>query len=442
MNVLIKQDSKIFEKQEQRNLEDPFEGYFTRISEWQTDKDSLLDTPSAYQWLGIINWGIRNNLYSYQQPFQSKSGLKVTLNGNEYLMVSSYDYLGLIGHPLVEAAAASAIYKYGTGTGGVRLLTGSTELHKNFENELAEFKGTEASMTFTSGYIANIAIISSLLSPRDRVILDSKVHTSIVHACKLAHVPVLRFEHNSIESLEERLKSKPRGRKTLIVAEGIYSMDGDICPLPELIEMKKKYKSFLMIDEAHSFGVLGKNGRGVDEFFGVNTSDIDIWMGSLSKAIPSNGGFVAGAKDLIIYLQHGSAPFMFSAALNPASVAAARESLKILRMEPGRIKKLHQNSAYLRYQLNKLKFNTGNSVSPVIPVILGNDENAYRFAKALYEKGIFASAIVKPAVPKGSARLRLCATFKQDLEFLDLVIKGFEEIASSLKGRPPRKGDV
>jgi len=421
---------QVFVDRNNGNLEDPFDGYFNGIEEWKTEPDGLLDSPPVYSWLGVINWGQKNNLYSYQQPFQSKSGLRVTLNGKEYLMMSSYDYLGLIGHPKIEDAAASAIYKYGTGTGGVRLLTGTTSLHKKFEKELADFKGVDAAITFTSGYLANIGVISSLLSPRDRIILDSKAHASIVQACKLAHVPVLRFEHNCMDSLEEKLKIKSQSRRTLIVAEGIYSMDGDICHLPELIEIKKKYNAFLMIDEAHSFGVLGKYGRGVDEHFGISAAEVDIWMGSLSKAIPSNGGFIAGKKELIIYLQHGASPFMFSAALNPASVAAASESLNILKDEPNRLEKLHQNSAYLRYSLKELSLNTGESVSPVIPVILGDDEKAYRFAKALYDERVFASAIVKPAVSPGSARLRLCATARQNYEFIDEVLNAFKKISN------------
>ena len=430
MNTKQKRLPQVFFERNEENLEDPFDGYFNKIEEWKTDPDGLLDSPSVYNWLGVINWGQKNNLYSYQQPFKSKSGLKVALNGKEYLMMSSYDYLGLIGHPKIEDAAAAAIYKYGTGTGGVRLLTGTTDLHKKFERELAEFKCVEAAITFTSGYLANIGVISSLLSPRDRVILDSKAHASIVQACKLAHVPVLRFDHNCLDSLEEKLNIKSQGRRTLIVVEGIYSMDGDICPLPEIVEIKNRHKAFLMVDEAHSFGVLGKYGRGVDENFGISASEVDIWMGSLSKAIPSNGGFIAGTKELIIYLQHGASPFMFSAALNPASVAAARESLNILKNEPNRLEKLHQNSAYLRYNLKELSLNIGDSVSPVIPVILGDDEKAYRFAKALYNEGVFASAIVKPAVSPGSARLRLCATARQNFEFIDIVLNAFKKISN------------
>ena len=248
MKSFVRPRAKFSQVKMQRHLEDPFDGYFNTTSEWKIEKDSLLDTSAAYQWLEVIGWGLRNDLYSYQQPFESKSELRVILKGKEYLMISSYDYLGLIGHPLVEEAAASAIYKYGTGTGGVRLLTGSIDLHRDLEKEIADFKDTEAATTFSSGYLANIGIISALLSPRDRVIIDSKTHASIVQACKLAHVPILRFDHNNVESLEEKLKSKPRGRRTLIVVEGVYSMDGDICPLPAIIEMKKKYNTFFMFD--------------------------------------------------------------------------------------------------------------------------------------------------------------------------------------------------
>jgi 7-keto-8-aminopelargonate synthetase-like enzyme len=228
--------------------------------------------------------------------------------------------------------------------------------------------------------------------------------------------------------LQQKLASKPFGRRTLIVIEGVYSMDGDICPLPDIVELKKKHNAFLMVDEAHSFGVLGATGKGVAEHFGVSPADVDIWMGSLSKAIPSNGGFVAGSQDLIIYLQHGATPFMFSAALCPAAIAAARESLLILQREPERLTRLRRHADFLRNNLTELGYNTGASNSAIIPIIVGADETAYRLARELFGLGIIASAIVKPAVPPGSARLRLCATAAQDEAFLQEVVEGFRKV--------------
>jgi glycine C-acetyltransferase len=343
-------------------------------------------------------------------------------------MISSYDYLGLIGHPTIESAAVEAIHKYGTGTGGVRLLTGTTDLHCLLERELAAFKGTEAALTFSSGYLANLAVISALFGPSDRIIIDSKAHRSIVDACRLSRVPTERFDHNAPSSLKKKLEKESMGRRTLIIVEGIYSMDGDICPLPEILELKKKYGACLMVDEAHSFGVLGAKGRGVDEHFKVEPKDVDIWMGSLSKAIPSNGGFIAGPKDLIIYLQHAAPPFIFSAALCPSAVAAAREALRVIEREPERLVKLNNNAGFLRDRLKELGYDTGLSESPVIPIILGDQEKTLRLTRKLFALGIISVPITKPAVSPSGTRIRLCATAAQDEAFLQEIIEGFRKV--------------
>ena len=403
----------------------PFNGVGHDPARGSPSVGGLLDIPNARRWYGLIERACREGFYTCQQPLETKSGPRTLLAGERFLMISSYDYLGLIGSPAIESAAIDAIRRYGTGTGGVRLLTGTTDLHVAFEAELAAFKGTEASITFTSGYMANLAIISALLGPHDRVILDSRVHRSTTDACKLARVPVETFRHNDPSSLKEVLEKKGDRCRTLIVVEGVYSMDGDICPLPDIVELKKQYGAYLMVDEAHSFGVLGSTGRGVDEYFGSHTADIDIWMGSLSKAIPANGGFVAGTQELIIYLQHGAAPFMFSAALCPAAVGAARESLRVLQREPERLTRLRRNADFLRSHLVELGYNTGKSSSPVIPIILGDDEAACRLARELFGMGILASAVLFPAVPRGASRLRLCATAAQDEPFLQEVLGGF-----------------
>ena len=407
---------------------DPFDGYFRTPPKRVFHSGRLLGSSNAKGLLNLLCWGSQNDLYTYQQAFERKSGPYVHLDGHEFLMISSYDYLGLIGHPAIESAAIKAIQKYGTGTGGVRLLTGTTDLHYKFEKELAAFKGTKAAMTFSSGYLANIGIISTLLDPSDRIIIDSKAHRSIVEACRLSRVPMTTFNHNDPSSLQEKLEDNSPGRRTLIIIEGIYSMDGDICPLPEIIELKKKYEAYLMVDEAHSFGVLGSKGKGVEEHFGLKTNDVDIWMGSLSKAIPSNGGFIAGSRDLIIYLQHTAGPFVFSAALCPAAIAAARESLQVIQNEPERLTTLKHNTSYLRKCLHELGYDTGAAATQIIPVILGSDEKAYRLSRELFALGIIATPIVYPAVPLDSARLRLCATAAQDKSFLKEIVEGFRKV--------------
>ncbi|MCX6575057.1 MAG: aminotransferase class I/II-fold pyridoxal phosphate-dependent enzyme, partial [Candidatus Aminicenantes bacterium] len=410
---------------------DPFDSYFKKRKKEIPSSGPLLKSSSAQRLISSIGWASRSDLYIYQQAFEKKSGPWVYLNGRRYLMISSYDYLGLIGHPAIESAAVEAIHKYGTGTGGVRLLTGTTDLHCLLERELAAFKGTEAALTFSSGYLANLAVISALFGPSDRIIIDSKAHRSIVDACRLSRVPTERFDHNAPSSLKNKLDRGPGGRRTLIIIEGIYSMDGDICPLPEILELKKKYGACLMVDEAHSFGVLGAKGRGVDEHFKVASKDVDIWMGSLSKAIPSNGGFIAGPKDLIYYLQHAASPFIFSAALCPAAVAAAREALRVIEREPERLVKLNNNAVFLRELLKELGYDTGLSESPVIPIILGDQEKTLRLTRKLFALGIIAVPITKPAVSPGGTRIRLCATAAQDEAFLQDIIEGFRKVRIS-----------
>jgi 8-amino-7-oxononanoate synthase len=386
----------------------------------------LLDIPEARRWRDIVTWGIRIGLYTYQQPFTAKSGPLCELDGRSYRMMSSYDYLGLLGHPEIDKAAYEAIQRYGTGTGGVRLLTGSTALHHELDGRIARFKGTEAALSFSSGYAANIAAISALFRSGDRIIVDSRSHRSIADGCRVARVREEAFSHNDMNALEEILKNRSGRGRTLVIVEGVYSMDGDVCPLPDILSLKKKYGFFLMVDEAHSFGALGATGRGIDEYFGLPTDEVDIWMGSLSKAIPSCGGFIAGSREMILHLHHGSGPFMFSAAAAPATAAAALAAVNILEREPERVLRLAENAAFLRTQLRALEFDTGLSVSHVIPVILGSDLAAYSFSRALFEKGTIALAIVPPAVSRGAARLRLCATAAQSRDFLESVINDFK----------------
>jgi 8-amino-7-oxononanoate synthase len=412
---------------EPRRLDGPFDGFFHPETPWNEEYRGLLDHRTARRWLDVVAWGAREELYTYQQALEGKSGPRVEVSGQTFSMLSSYDYLGLIGHPAIEAAAISAIRRFGTGTGGVRLLTGTNTLHRQLEERLAAFKRAEAAMTFTSGYAANLAVFAALLGPRDRVVVDERIHRSIIDALRMAAVPYTTFQHNDPDSLAEVLRVKPKGRRsrTLIAVEGVYSMDGDVCPLPEIMRLKEKHGAFLLVDEAHSLGVLGSSGHGVDEHYGLPAGAVDLWTGSLSKTIPANGGYLAGSRQVILYLQHGSAPFMFSAALCPAAAGAALAALDVIEREPERIGRLWENVAFLHESLRGLGYDLGSSASPVIPVIAGSDESAYRLARHLFDLGFLASAVVFPAVPPGSARLRLCATAAQDRAMLEEAAAAF-----------------
>src|ERR1700733_15381039 len=275
---------------------DLFDGFFETQKKWNFQKQHLIDG-RARRIFEMMGQSCEFGVYPYQLPLEGRSGPWVNAEGREFLMLSSYDSLGLIGDSRIDEAAIEAIRKYGTGTGGVRLLTGTIDIHHQMERDVAAFKGTPEAITFSSGYLANLAVITSLLTPQDRVILDALSHRSLVDACRLAGVPLQRFRHNDMDSLRHELSVGAPANRTLIISDGVFSMDGDICPLPDLIEVKREFGCFLMIDESHASGVLGATGRGTDEHFGVAAEEVDIWSGSLAKAIPSNGGFIAVSRE-------------------------------------------------------------------------------------------------------------------------------------------------
>lgn len=408
---------------------DLFEGFFESGKKWDFRKDELVDGRARriFETMGLA---CEHGVYPYQFPLEGRSGPWVQAEGRQLLMLSSYDYLGLIGDPRIDAAAIDAVRKYGTGTGGVRLLTGTIDLHHRMERDVASFKGASEAVTFSSGYLANLAVIASLLGPQDRVILDALSHRSLVDACRLAGVPLQRFRHNDIDSLRHELSNGARANRTLIVADGVFSMDGDICPLPDLVEVKREFGCFLMIDESHASGVLGAAGRGTDEHFGISAAEVDIWTGSLAKAIPSNGGFIAGSQELAIFLQHSAAPFIFSAALAPPSVAAVSAALAILSREPERVARIRSNAEFLRDGLRELGYDTGNSETAIVPVILRDERTAALLAGGLRDLGIAVTPILFPAVPLGSARLRLCVTAAHSTEDLEFALDGFRRLRS------------
>ena len=350
----------------------------------------------------------------------------------EMIMLGSYSYLGLIGHPKINAAAKAAVDKYGTGTHGVRLLAGSLVLHNELEARIADFKKTEAAVTFSSGYVTNVATISSLLRKGDTVICDKLNHASIVDGCLLSLAKFVRFRHNDMDHLERRLQEAEGSGRILVVADSVFSMDGDIINLPELSRLCRKYGAYLMIDEAHSIGVLGETGHGIEEHFGMPSDSVDIKMGTLSKSVPSAGGYVAGNQELVTFLKHEGRAFIFSAALPPASAAAALTAFDVIEEEPWRISKVQENYHHFAGCLRQAGFNLLYSETAIVPLICGSTERAALLAKYCQERGIFVQAVVAPVVPEGLARLRACVSAvhtREDLDYcVNVMIEGGRQL--------------
>ncbi len=352
-------------------------------------------------------------LYFYNQPVSGLRGAaRAIVNGREMTIFASYSYLGLVGHPRINAAAQAAIEKYGTGTHGVRMLAGTLDLHRGLERTIADFKGAEDAVTFSSGYVTNYSTISALVGRGDYVISDKFNHASIVDGCLMSGAKMLRFRHNDMAHLETRLRqaseANPRAAK-LVVTDAVFSMDGDIIDLPAVVELCRKYDAWLMMDEAHSVGVLGETGRGIEEYFGLEGA-VDIKMGTLSKTIPSVGGYVAGRRELIDYLRHAGRGYIFSAALPPAQAAAALEAFRVIQDEPWRVEKLRANTKQFIEGLQARGFNTLYSETAVVPVLCGSDELAYQMTRECQMRDIFILPVISPAVPHGLARLRATVT--------------------------------
>jgi len=393
------------------------------------DRGGLLDIPSAKRRMTEIKLALEKDIYGYQIPAQSRSeNGQININNRKFQSLSSYDYLGLIGNPDIEAAAYEAIRTYGTGTGGARLLTGTNQLHLQLEHAIARFIGVEASMTVTSGYIANLTPLTALFGPNDLIVSDEFNHRSLLEAFKLTGMEVQIFAHNDMEALEMILKNQPSGRRKVIISEGIFSMEGDRCPLPELVKLKQEYGAFLMIDEAHSFGVNGATGRGIHEHFGIPASAVDLWTGSLSKTIPANGGYIAGDASLILYLQHAGLPFIFSSGLSPMATGVALKAIETIESEPERVERLRNNSHFLINGLQQLGYDTGVTESAVVPVIMSDVATTHTMARELYQRGYQATAVTYPAVPVGKSRLRLCARADMDQVQLENVLAAFAEL--------------
>jgi glycine C-acetyltransferase len=346
-------------------------------------------------------------------------------------MYASYSYLGLVGHPRINEAAKEAVDRYGTGTHGVRFLAGSLDLHTELENTIAKFKNAEAAVTFTSGYVTNLTVVSTLVGRGDYVISDKLNHASIVDGCLMSGAKFLRFRHNDMEALEQRLQQTENDSTKLVIADAVFSMDGDIIDFPKMVELCRRYDAWLMIDEAHSVGVLGKTGRGIEEHFGMEGA-IDIKMGTLSKTIPSVGGYIAGKADIIKYLRHASRAYIFSAALPPAQAAAANESFKVILDETWRVEKLRANTEQFIHGLKARGFDTMQTETAIVPVLCGSDEAAFAMTRECQLQDIFVLPVVSPAVPPGLARLRATVTAAHESDEIEHAMDVIESANEKL----------
>lgn len=364
-------------------------------------------------------------------PLESDQGSKVVINGKEVIQLSSNNYLGLTTHPRLVKAALEAVEKYGAGTGSVRTIAGTFTMHEELEEKLAKFKHTEASLVFQSGFTTNQGVLSAILSPEDVVISDSLNHASIIDGIRLTKAARKVYKHVDMEDLERALKESSEYRKRLIVTDGVFSMDGNIAPLDKIVELAEKYDALVMVDDAHASGVLGENGRGTVNHFGLD-GRVHIQVGTLSKAVGVLGGYVASSRSLIDYLIHKGRPFLFSTSHPPAVTAACDEAIQVLLEEPELIEKLWDNAKFFKDGLMKLGFNTGESQTPVTPVIVGDEALSHKFSDKLLEYGVFAQGIAFPTVAKGLARVRTIVTAQHSKEELQQALDIFEKAGKEL----------
>jgi len=367
------------------------------------------------------------------RTIQSPQGAWVKIDGRKLLNLCSNNYLGLANHPEVKKAMHDAIEAYGVGAGAVRSIAGTMEIHIRLEEQVARFKHMEASLVYQGGLLANLGTIPALVGKDDVIFSEELNHASIIDGVRLSSAKRVVFSHLSVKDLEEKLKAERNsGKRALIITDGVFSMDGDIAPLKEETELAEKYDAMMYVDDAHGEGVLGDHGRGIVDHFNL-AGRVDVEMGTFSKAIGVMGGFVAGTKEMIDYLKQKSRPFLFSSALNPGEVAAIMKSLEIMERDDSLLKKLWNNSDFLKEKLKSIGFNTGTSKTPITPVIIGGEKETVEFSKELYEGGVFASPIVYPTVPKGTARIRLMPSAVHSREDLKYAGDKFEEIGKKLK---------
>lgn len=353
--------------------------------------------------------------------WDSAPGTWMTLNGRKILQMSSNNYLGLTGHPEMKEAARQALERYGAGSGSVRTITGTLDIHDQLEEELAKFKGTPATLVFQSGFTANLGILGSILSDQDLVISDELNHASIIDGIRLTKAKRSIYAHKDLNQLEAILQTSGFYRRKVVVTDGVFSMDGDIAPLPGIVGLAEKYGAIVYVDDAHASGVLGRNGKGSTDHFSLH-GRVHIQVGTLSKAVGAVGGYMAGEQVLKDYLIHKARPFLFSTSQPPSVAAACLAAIRILQRSEDLIERLWANATYFRMSLKQMGFDTGSSETPIIPVIIGDPKRTMQFSDRMLQEGIFAQGIVYPTVPMDKGRVRFIVTALHTMEDLQFAL--------------------
>ena len=374
----------------------------------------------------------KKGYYPYFIPIDSGQGSEVTSRGKNLIMIGSNNYMGLVSHPKVIEASRAALEKYGSGCTGSRFLNGTLDIHEKLEEELADFMNKEAALVMSTGFQTNLATISCLLAKGDVVVTDRADHASIVDGCRLGFGKIAKYRHNDMDDLERVLKNIGDGPAKLIVTDGVFSMEGDIVDLPRVVELKNRYNARLMVDDAHSIGVLGPLGNGTAAHFDLD-DEADIVMGTFSKSFVSIGGFIAADFDIIDFVKHHGRALIFSASMPPASVAAVRAALEIIKSDPQRREQLWKNTKKMLEGFQAMGYDTGTSNTPIIPVVIGEDIKTFYFWKTLFENGIFSNPVVTPAVPPGQSLIRTSYMATHTDQELDQVLEIFGRVGKELE---------
>jgi len=374
----------------------------------------------------------RMGIYPFFRMIESDQDTVVTIGGKKVLMFGSNSYMGLTNHPAIKEAAIKATEKYGTGCAGSRFLNGTLDIHVELETKLAEFVNKDAALCFSTGFQVNLGVIPTVTGRNDYLLIDELDHASIIEATRLSFAKVLKFRHNDMQSLERILKRCEPNRVKLIVVDGIFSMDGDIAKLPEIVKLSEKYGASVMVDDAHSIGVIGKNGSGTASHFGL-TDKVDLIMGTFSKSLAALGGFIASDAETINYIKHHSRTLIFSASMTPASAAAVLAALQILKTEPERIKKLWDMTWYALENFKRLGFDTGLSQTPIIPLYIRDNIKTLTLTKMLLDEGVFINPVVSPAVSKDDTLIRFSLMATHTKEQIDTALEKFERVGKKLR---------
>ena len=387
------------------------------------DKTDYLSTQLA----DLKEQGLFNNIRVIDSPMDAH----VTIDGKTLINLCANNYLGLANHPRLKEAAKKAIDQYGIGPGAVRTIAGTMSLHEQLEQRLAQFKKAEAVVTLQSGFTANLATVPALVGKEDVIFSDELNHASIIDACRLSRATVIRYKHNDVDDLRRVITETTDYNRRLIITDGVFSMDGDIAPLPQLVEVAQEYNIMLMVDDAHGEGVLGRGGRGIVDHFDLH-GQVDIEVGTMSKAFGAVGGIVAGKQEIIDWIKQRGRPFLFSSAMTVPDVAACLEAVDILENSDELVQRLWANGKFFQTELQKLGFDTGDSATPIVPVMLGEADVAQAFSKQLFEAGVFAMAIGFPTVPKGKARIRVMNSAVHSTADLEEALSIFETVGKRM----------